>query len=62
MQDAVSGATTFPIAPRQNSVELEVLAYYAETSGKLSAKAIKDPQYASTKVEIEAVCFFFTRK
>jgi len=55
MPDAVSGSTTFPIAPRQTPVELEILAYYSETPK--SARLIKDPQYASSKVDIHSVCF-----
>ena len=60
MPDAVSGSTTFPIAPRQTPVELDISAYYAETSGKLTAKAIKDPQYAASKVDLHSVCFVST--
>jgi hypothetical protein len=54
MPDAVSGSTTFPIAPRQTPVELKISAYYAETSGKLTARAIKDAQYASSKVDVHS--------
>jgi uncharacterized protein YegL len=54
MPDAVSGATTFPIAPRQTAVELNISAYYADTSAKVTAKAIKDQKYASSKVDIHS--------
>lgn len=59
MPDVVSGTTTFPIAPRQTPIELEISAYYSESSGKLSAKAVRDPQYAATNVDIHSVCFLF---
>jgi len=52
MPDAVSGSTTFPLAPRQTPIVLNISAYYSESSGKLSAKAIRDPQYAASKVDI----------
>jgi hypothetical protein len=60
MPDAVSGSNTFPIAPRQTPVTLEISAYWADTSAKVSAKAIKDAKYASNKVDIHSVCFVFT--
>lgn len=60
MPDAVSGSTTFPIAPRQTEVELNISAYYADTSAKVSAKAIKEQKYASSKVDIHSVCFVVT--
>ena len=60
MPDAVSGSNTFLIAPRQTPVELNISAYYADTSAKVTAKAIKDPKYASDKVDIHSVCFVFT--
>ena len=56
MPDAVSGSTTFPIAPRQTDVELNISAYYANTDAKVSAKVIRDPKYASSKVDIHSVC------
>jgi uncharacterized protein YegL len=54
MPDAVSGSNTFPIAPRQTPVTLEISAYWADTSAKVSAKAIKDAKYASNKVDIHS--------
>lgn len=60
MPDAVSGSTTFPIAPRQTQVNLEIWAYYSETPK--TARAIKDAQYASTKVDIHSVCLFLYYK
>ncbi|KAF8636271.1 hypothetical protein AX16_011041 [Volvariella volvacea WC 439] len=54
MPDAISGSTTFPIAPRQTPVELTISAYYADTSGKLTAKAIRDPKYASSKLDLHS--------
>jgi len=59
MPDAVSGSSTFPIAPRQTPVELNISAFYADTSARLNAKAIKDPKYASSKLDIHSVCFCF---
>jgi len=59
MSDAVSGSNTFPIAPRQTPVELNISAYYADTSAKVTVKAIKDSKYASNKVDIHSVCFVF---
>ncbi|KXN89311.1 hypothetical protein AN958_05884 [Leucoagaricus sp. SymC.cos] len=54
MPDAISGSKTFPIAPRQTSVELNISAYYADTSAKITAKALRDPKYAANKVDIHS--------
>ena len=59
MPDAVSGSTTFPIAPRQTTVDLNISAYYADAAAKVSAKVIKDQKYASSKVDIHSVCFVY---
>ncbi|KAF8664854.1 hypothetical protein AX16_000695 [Volvariella volvacea WC 439] len=53
MEDAVSGTTYFSPEPRQILVELDISAYYADTSAKLSAKAIRDPKYASSKLDVQ---------
>jgi hypothetical protein len=60
MPDAVSGSYRLLIAPRQTPVELNISAYWADTSEKVTAKAIKDPKYASNKVGILSVCLVFT--
>ncbi|TFK34501.1 hypothetical protein BDQ12DRAFT_689699 [Crucibulum laeve] len=52
MPDAASGNTTFPIAPRQTVVQIEILAYYAESSADLSARDMKVAKYASNKVDV----------
>ncbi|KAJ3505376.1 hypothetical protein NLJ89_g7449 [Agrocybe chaxingu] len=54
MPDAISGSTTFPIAPRNTPVELNISAYYADIPGKLTAKAIRDPKYASSKLDVHS--------
>jgi hypothetical protein len=61
MSDAISGSDRFPIAPRQTPVELNISAYWADTSEKVTAKAIKDPKYASNRVDILSVCLVFTK-
>ena len=60
MSDTVSGSDRLPIAPRQTPVELSISAYWADTSEKVTAKAIKDPKYASNKEDIHSVCLAFT--
>ncbi|KAG5969777.1 hypothetical protein E4U19_000139, partial [Claviceps sp. Clav32 group G5] len=52
MPNAVSGATTFPVAPRDSVVELTISAFFATVDGKLGAKDIRDPKYASSKVDV----------
>lgn len=52
MPDAVSGATTFPVAPRATVVELDISAFFADTTARITAKAIRDPKYAASKIDI----------
>jgi hypothetical protein len=60
MPHAVSGSYTLLIPPQQTPVELNISAYWADTSEKVTARAIKDPKYASNKVDILSVCLGFT--
>jgi hypothetical protein len=59
MSEAVSGSITVPFIPRQTPVVLNISAYYANTSAKVDARAIKNPEYASSKVDIHSVSFVF---
>jgi hypothetical protein len=53
MRDSVSGSNKFNIKPRQIPVELNISAFYADTSAKVTAKAIKDPKYASSNLKVD---------
>jgi len=53
MLDAAQGLATFPIAPRQQVVTLDLAFYYADVPQKLTARNLRNDQHLSSSLDVQ---------
>lgn len=55
MLDVAQGLATFPVAPRQQVVTLDLSFYFSDKSGSLTPKDLRDPKNYSATLDVQFV-------